>query len=164
MWRGSAALPLLFLLAGCQRYPSGGDVRIRSDMVDQPSYRSQEDPRALPDGVIPAGGFEPPLTQAQAERLRNPVPAAAQARAEGGRLFSIYCAPCHGATGRGDGPVAARMSKPANLQEAKYAQASDGFIYYVIRYGAPMMPPKAEVLEPHERWQVVHYVRTLQRR
>jgi mono/diheme cytochrome c family protein len=153
------------LLAGCQRYPSGGDVQIRSDMVNQPSFRPQEDPRALPEGAIPVRGFEPPFTQAEAERnFQNPVPGTEQARAQGRRLFSIYCAPCHGAAGRGDGLVAAKMSKPANLQDVKYAQATDGFIYYVIRYGTPIMPPKAEALEPHERWQVIHHVRTLQRR
>jgi len=34
---------------------------------------------------------------------------------------------------------------------------------HVIRYGTPLMPPKAEQLEPLERWQVIHYLRRLQR-
>lgn len=163
MWKASAVFAFL-LLAGCRRYPTGGDIQIRSDMVNQPSFRPQEDPRALPEGAVPARGFEPPFAQAEAERFHNPVPATEPARAHGRRLFSIYCAPCHGPSGRGDGPVARRMSKPADLTGAKYAQAPDGFLYYVIRYGTPMMPPKEEVLEPHERWQIIHHLRTLQRR
>lgn len=163
MWRVSLAAALLALI-GCQRYPSGGDVRIRSDMVDQPSFRPQEDPRPLAEGVVPAQAFEPPFTQEQAERIfQNPTPPTEQTREDGRRLFNIYCAPCHGASGRGDGPVGAKMSKPANLLGAKYLQAKDGFLYYVIRYGAPMMPPKGEVLEPLERWQVIRYLRTLGR-
>lgn len=164
MWRNSAALSIVLILAGCQRYPTGGDIRIRSDMVDQPSFRPQEDPRPLPEQIVPVRDFDPPLSQQEAERLTNPVPPGQQALAEGGRLFEIYCAPCHGTTGRGDGPVAAKISRPANLQAPKYAQAPDGFFYYVIRDGAPMMPPMREAVKPHERWLIIHYLRTLQKR
>ena len=162
--RGLLAI-ILLALAGCQRYPSGGDVLIRSDMVDQPSFRPQEDPRPLAEGAIPAHAWEPPITQAEAERsLRNPVPATDQTRAQGRKLFNIYCAPCHGVSGRGDGPVAPKMPKPADLLIEEHVELSDGFIYYIIRYGTPLMPSKADVLEPMERWQVIHYLRALQRR
>ena len=155
---------LLLALAGCQRYPSGGDVTFRNDMVNQPSFRPQEDPRAMPEGAVPVGDWEPPITQAEAAKnLRNPVPVTEQARAHGQRLFNIYCAACHGTSGRGNGPVASKMPKPADLLTEQRVELSEGSIYYVIRYGTPLMPPKAEQLEPLERWQVIHYLRKLQR-
>ena len=138
-----AALLLLAVLAGCERYPSGGDIRIRTDMVDQPSFRPQEDPRPLPPGAIPLAGREMP--------------------AQGEALFRIYCTPCHGVSGRGDGPVAARIPKPADLTDPKYARQKDDFFYRVITTGGVIMPPQAESLAPAERRRVVQYLRRLER-
>lgn len=167
MWRFEFILSVLaaaIVLAGCERYPSGGDVRIRRDMVDQRSFRAQEDPRLPAEGSVPVTGWEAPMTPQEAEaRLTNPVPAGKQSIEQGSRLYRIYCAPCHGAAGHGDGPVAAKMMKAANLSDAKYLQAKDGFFYGVIRDGSGMMPPYSESLSPWERWHVVNFVRQLQR-
>jgi len=166
MPRCSAGVLALAAMAAlsCSQYPAGGPARLHNDMVDQPSFRAQEDPRLLPPGAIPARGWEMPLTLKAAQRdLRNPVPATASSLAYGGRLFDIYCAPCHGVSGRGDGPVAAKISRPADLTAQKYLEARDGLFYYAIRYGGVIMPPLAEALAPAERWQVVNYVRKLQR-
>ncbi|MEK7408574.1 MAG: cytochrome c [Acidobacteriota bacterium] len=159
-----AALAALLALCGCERYPSGGDIRIRSDMVDQPSYRPQEDPRPPAPGAVPVKDFEPEITRQQAERaLRNPALATPESLREGERLFRIYCVPCHGPGGRGDGLVGAKLPQPANLTASKYAQAGDGLFYYVMRHGTAMMPPLAESLAPAERWHIVNYLRKLQR-
>jgi mono/diheme cytochrome c family protein len=158
MWRCSALL-LVFLLASCERYPSGGDVRLHNDMVDQPSYRPQRDPLPLAEGSVPTIGVEPPVTRETA----NPVAATPASIAQGRKFFTIYCQHCHGASGRGDGPVARKISRPADLTAQKYSEARDGLFYYAIRYGGVIMPPLAEALAPAERWQVVNYVRKLQR-
>lgn len=136
-------LAALAALAGCERYPSGGDLRIRTDMVDQPSFRPQEDPRPLPPGAIPLAGGEIP--------------------AQGEALFRIYCTPCHGVSGRGDGPVAAKIPKPADLTDPKYAREKDDFFFRVITTGGVIMPPQAESLALAERRAVVQYLRKLQR-
>jgi mono/diheme cytochrome c family protein len=158
MWRSSALL-LVLLLASCERYPSGGDARLHNDMVDQPSYRPQRDPLPLPDGAVPTVGLEPAI----ARDADSPVPATSASVERGRKLFAIYCRHCHGASGRGDGPVAAKISRPADLTAPKYVQGRDGLIYYAIRHGGVIMPPLAEALAPSERWDVVHYVRKLQR-
>lgn len=162
MWRSSLALAAL-LLAGCERYPTGGDIRVRRDMVDQPSFRAQEDPRPQAEGAVPVSGWEASLTRDQAEqRLVNPVPATPQALAEGAQLFGVYCTPCHGTAGRGDGPVSAKIGKVPSLAGDKYRKVKDGFLYHVIRNGSGIMPAYAESLAPGERWRVIHYVRRLQ--
>ena len=154
MWRCSALI-LALALAGCERYPSGGDLRIRRDMVDQPSFRPQRDPRLPAEGTTPKTGLEPPMTRDVAMRdLKNLLPASAESRA----LYQVYCGHCHGDAGRGDGPVAAKIAKPADLAQKR----SDGLIYYTIRYGTPVMPALAEALTPNERWQIVNFVRRFQ--
>jgi mono/diheme cytochrome c family protein len=164
MCRSSCLLLALFL-AGCEQYPSGGDYRIRRDMVDQPSFRPAEDPRPPAEGSIPVEGYEPPLTLPEAERrLVNPIQATAASLAQGEKLYRITCMHCHGAAGHGDGPVAAKMGNVANLTLEKYLRVKDGYIYHVIRMGSGVMPPYAENLSPEERWHVVNYVRKLQKR
>ncbi len=144
-------LPLAFLLTGCEQYPSGGDYRIRRDMVDQPSFRPQRDPRLPADGAIPFKGQEP-------------APAA-DALAQGEKLFGITCVPCHGPAGTGNGVVASKMTaRPANLTSEKYLKVADDYISEVIRAGFGVMPPYYESLAPAERRYVVSYVRKLQKR
>ncbi len=146
MWRSSAAAACL-LLASCTQYPSGGNVRLHMDMVDQPSYRPQRDPRMLPEGSVP----------------RPSEPVTSRDIARGQRLFAVYCTPCHGTSGKGSGPVAAKMPKPADLTSAKYLAAADKLIYDAMASGSGLMPPQAENLWPRERWDIVNYVRKLQR-
>ncbi len=163
MWKYSPLL-LLVLLAACERYPTGGDLRIRRDMASQPSLRAQEDPRPLAEGSV-STEQEAPVAKADAEKvLINPTPATEKSIAQGDKLFHIYCTPCHGVAGRGDGPVAPKMAKVANLHDEKYLKAADGFFYYTIRYGTEVMPSQAENLAPAERWHVVNYIRKLQRK
>ena len=62
------------------------------------------------------------------QQVPAPAPgpaAAAAAPADGGRLFRAYCAPCHGATGRGDGAMAGQLRRvPPNL--ATFATRNGG--------------------------------------
>jgi mono/diheme cytochrome c family protein len=157
------ACGLALAAVSCTEYPAGGPVRLHSDMVDQPSFRPQKDPRPLAEGAIPVEGWEPALTREEAIRtLRNPVPLTTVALEQGRQFFHIYCSVCHGDSARGDGPVAAKMTKPANLLDAKYVQAGDGLFYFTMRSGSGMMPSYYESLSARERWEVVHHIRKLQ--
>ncbi len=95
--------------------------------------------------------------------LVNPVAATPATIAQGGKLYGIYCRHCHGAKGHGDGPVAAKISKPADLTARQYIESRDGLFYYTIRHGTPIMPALAEAVTARERWAIVNYIRTLQR-
>jgi len=164
-YSGAGILACVLLLGSCTQYPSGGEYRLHRDMIDQPSFRPHDDPRLPVEGSIPAQGWEAGMSLEQAEqRLENPAPATPESLKTGEKLYGIYCAPCHGASGRGDGPVAAKMIKPADLTDPKYARRKDGFFYHVIRAGSGLMPPYAESLSAGERWHVVNYVRTLGKR
>jgi mono/diheme cytochrome c family protein len=162
MWRYSA-LALLLVLAGCERYPTGGELRLHNDMVEQPTFRPQRDPLPLPDGAIPVNGYEAPITlEAAMATLKNPLAPTPANLAIGQQLFNINCRHCHGGKAHGDGPVAAKMPQPANLTLAKYVQSPDGLFYYRMRYGGVIMPPLAEALSPADRWHIVLYIRKLQ--
>lgn len=84
---------------------------------------------------------------------------------EGGRLFNIYCAICHGQALDGNGPLYASgkfASMPANFKDGKYLHMSVGQMYAAIKYGKNMMGAYASQLDPKQRWQVIAYIKKLQ--
>lgn len=84
---------------------------------------------------------------------------------EGGRLFNIYCAICHGANLDGQGPLFTNgkfASMPANLKDAKYLHMSGGTMYAAIKYGKNMMGSYASQLDIKQRWQVIAYIKKTQ--
>lgn len=100
----------------------------------------------------------------EARALENPVPLTDEALAAGEQAYAARCASCHGDTGKGDGK-ATRFIKPApadiSTTEAR-DRMTDGEMFYKITEGKKPMPGMARTLNDEERWQVVHYLRTLQ--
>lgn len=86
--------------------------------------------------------------------------------ARGEERYNIYCQPCHGAMGYGDGPVTRRGGgfpvKPANFHTKKLAPAPLGYIFHVASEGkATMLGYKAQI-PTRDRWAIAAWVRTLQ--
>jgi outer membrane protein OmpA-like peptidoglycan-associated protein len=86
--------------------------------------------------------------------------------ARGKERFGIYCAPCHGASGYGNGPVAQKLKvAPPAFHDARLKEMSVGKIYEAIHKGVNNgnMPSYAAQLNEQDRWNVIYYVRALQR-
>ena len=98
-----------------------------------------------------------------AKQITNPVPKSDAALAAGKSIFAANCASCHGDTGKGDGPDAMMYTpEPADLSDPLLMnEMSDGAIFYRISEGRKPMPAFKEKLSEEQRWQVVHFVRTL---
>ena len=133
-----------------------------SFMEIQPSYRQMENPLPPPAQSIPIeGAVYIPNSQVLPE---NPMKADDASLTRGKELFAINCQMCHGVTGEGNGPIAAFLTKfkPANLTSPLIKAFPDGQIFMTITNGVPeRMPPLNENLTVSERWDVVNYVRTL---
>jgi mono/diheme cytochrome c family protein len=123
-----------------------------------------ESPRVTPADTIPVHGGEPPMTLEQATvQMHNPLQATPENLAKGKDQFNTYCAPCHGESGQGNGPVAHLMTKPPdNLIAGTSKDLPDGYIYGAIRDGILTMPSYAQEVPPEQRWQVVMYLRSMQ--
>jgi mono/diheme cytochrome c family protein len=121
-------------------------------------------PRVTPADTLPVHGGEPPMSLEQATiKMHNPLQPTEQNLAVGREQFNTYCAPCHGATAQGNGPVAHLLSKPPkNLISGTSKDLPDGYLYGAIRDGVLTMPSYAAELPPERRWQVVMYVRSMQ--
>ncbi len=95
----------------------------------------------------------------------------AGAMQRGRERFEIYCAPCHGLAGYGDGMVARRAEElaegtwvaPTSLHEPRLANEPLGYFYNVISNGVRNMPGYASQVTEEDRWLIVLYLRALQR-
>ena len=134
-----------------------------SFMKIQPAYQPMDDPLPVPAQSIPIEGaaYIPSMGSPS-----NPVSADVVSIARGAELFHINCTQCHGMDGKGTGPVAAFLkNKPADLTGPVVSSISDGAIFMTITNGVPgKMPALNENLLVRERWDVVNYIRTLQKR
>ncbi len=82
----------------------------------------------------------------------------------GQNRFNIYCTPCHGVTGAGNGMVVQRGFKtPTSYYEERLKTAPVGYLYDVITNGFGAMQDYSAQLTPQDRWAVVAYIRALQK-
>jgi mono/diheme cytochrome c family protein len=136
-------------------------IPIPSQMVDQLSIANEMGPRlAAPAESVPMQG--PVLIAGQP--ASQPIPVSPVSLVRGMDLFSINCSMCHGDDGKGDGKLSNLFTPaPADLTSAEVTQLSDEQIFMVITQGRGPMPPIAENLDAADRWDVINYVRSLQR-
>ncbi len=78
--------------------------------------------------------------------------------------YTIYCAPCHGAIGDGNGITKKYgMGATPTYHDDRLRQIAEGEIYQTITNGKNNMLSYADKLVPADRWAVIAYVRALQR-
>jgi len=92
-----------------------------------------------------------------------PVAVTAELLARGRTQFEVFCSPCHGRTGRGDGMVVQRGFKaPSSYHVDRLRQMPIGYLYDVVTNGYGAMADYAAQVPPRDRWAIVAYVRALQ--
>ena len=116
---------------------------------------------AQPKGTVPRSGGELVVAREAYASRKNPMARSPESAARGGKLYAVHCTPCHGAGGKGDGPVTPRFIPPPDLTGSQVQGKPDGHISYYIGYGGALMPAYGEALSVEDRWDVVNYLRTL---
>ena len=180
---GLAALTVVLALPACG---AGGNDRAREympDMARGPAYkafapnlatRSGLTLQAPVPGTIARGhrafAFHYNAGEEEAARagreLANPLPLTPAALEDGRGLYQTYCLVCHGASGKGDGPlvVSGKIPTPPSYTSERVAPFPPGRLFHVVTMGtlsptgAQKMPSYAALLTPNERWKVVGYV------
>jgi len=163
-------LPMLLLalavVAGC-----------RQDMHDAPRYEAFEasstfaDNRASrtpPVGTVPRGWLREDEALYTGKVAGQPIEqfpfAIAHAElARGRQRFNIFCTPCHGQLGDGNGMVVQRgLRQAASFHQDRLRQETIGYFFDVITNGFGAMPDYATQIPVRDRWLIVAYVRALQ--
>jgi mono/diheme cytochrome c family protein len=124
------------------RPPVAGTVARGQLHIDPAKFTGKVDGKEVTD-------FPEPVTRRMIERGQD--------------RFRIYCTPCHGGLGDGNGVVVRRgFPKPPSFHEARLRESPVGHFYAVITEGHGAMYSYASRIAPDDRWAIVAYVRALQ--
>lgn len=180
-----ALLPLAAIVAARWTDSPLPSFHLVNDMDSQPRYRAQvahpafADGRAMrPDSIGTVAWDErfedSTLTSGKdGDKWTESIPLAvdAQLMRRGQERFGIYCTPCHGQAGYGDGLVALRARDlqepswvpPASLHDPLVRARAAGQLFDAIRNGVRTMPAYGRQMPVEDSWAIVAYVRALQR-
>ena len=157
----------LVVLTGC-----------RQDMHDQPKYRGLRasaffadgsSARPLVEGTVARGTlqedeafFTGKIDKVTVKELPFPVVVAVLYLVQ--ERFNIYCSPCHGNTGSGNGMVVQRgfPRQPPSFHSDRLRQADAGYVFDVITNGFGVMSDYRAQIAPRDRWAIIAYIRALQ--
>ena len=149
----------------------------RQDMHDQPKYpplrassffEDDRSARPLVAGTVARGHLrEDTLFEtgkvANTESSVFPMAVDLPLLARGHERFDIYCSPCHGRTGYGDGMVVQRgFRHPPSYHIDRLRAAPPGHFVDVILNGLGAMPDFADRVDARDRWAITAYIRALQ--
>jgi mono/diheme cytochrome c family protein len=160
-------------------------IHIVPDMDNQPKFKAQArnmmfaDRRAMRPpvaGTVARGATlgNPALTSGKTgddwvDAIPLPVDTGVLQR--GRERYDIYCSPCHGLAGYGDGMVSKRADEllegtwtpPTSFHTEVVRERPDGHIFNTISNGIRNMPAYGSQIPVEDRWAIVAYVRALQR-
>jgi len=166
---GLAAVLLAAGLAGCAQIGSM-DNQPRYDPLEPAALFSDgRSARSYVEGTVPQTDTQvddPAITgrTTDGEQVTGfPVEVNNELVQRGQERFAIYCTPCHGAEGKGDGMVVNfQFPPPPNLLEDPVKSKPTGHYFDVITNGIDLMFPYGYRVKPPDRWAIIAYIRALQ--
>jgi mono/diheme cytochrome c family protein len=173
------SLILVFLLAALL-LATGCDI-VPLHMREQPRYEPLDSStlwndgmasRQLPANTIPQGewgeikldpGYHTGKISDEEFVQTLPVEVDRALLLRGQERYDIFCSPCHGHTGDGNGMIVQRgFRAPPSLYDQRLVDEADGYIYDVISNGLGVMYGYGSRIHPDDRWAIVAYVRAMQ--
>jgi hypothetical protein len=184
---GAAIVGIAGFRAGLSRKPP---IEIFPDMNRQTKLRPMVPDKFFPNGV--SSQLPPSGTIARSEPIQtvsgpvypfedspvntgrvtgttnfvetNPLPVTGEFLQRGHERFDIYCAPCHGRIGDGNGITKklGLMPAVANLHDQRIVVMTDGEIFNTITHGKSTMAAYGPLMPAQDRWAAIAYLRALQ--
>jgi mono/diheme cytochrome c family protein len=144
------------LLSGCDDHSMTQQKRYGT-FTSAALFQNGTEAQPLPKGVVAQGDLD------RAQQASTPPSADPQLLSRGRERYEIYCSPCHGLAGNGDGMIVQRgFPAPPSYHTARLRAAPAQHIFDVISNGYGVMYSYGSRVEPRDRWAIVAYVRALQ--
>ena len=169
--RSSLAIPLVLVLFASM-VAACGDNTLRQDMANQPRQNPLSPTAFFPDGrsarpaienTVARGSLETDALIVPKDSNAFPVPLTLDLLERGKERYAIFCSPCHGLQGDGNGMVAMRgMKHPPTYHQDRLRQEPNGYIYDVVTNGFGAMSGYSAQIPPQDRWAIIAYLRALQ--
>ena len=161
-----ALLFFAFSLSGCS------DNTLRQDMANQPRQNPLSPTNFFPDGrserpsienTVARGSLESDALFVPKDSNAFPLPLSLDLLQRGKERYAIFCSPCHGLQGDGNGMVAMRgMKHPPTFHQDRLRQVPSGYVYDVVANGFGAMSGYSAQIPPEDRWAIIAYFRALQ--
>ena len=168
----SASRFLTSLCAAAALLLSGGCRYLKQDMANQPKNRPLspsdffEDGRSerpLVENTVAHGSIADDELFVPKDSNNFPLPVNRELLERGEERYKIFCTPCHGLQGDGNGMIAIRgMKHPPTFHQDRLRQAPNGYFYDNITNGFGAMYGYSAQIPPRDRWAIIAYVRALQ--
>jgi hypothetical protein len=156
-------LPVLSACENMQNQPRYDPLEASTFFADGRSARP------LVPGTVPRGAvdeepaFYTGVDEDDSLLGQNPLPITIELLERGRERYDIYCAPCHGIDGYGEGMIVQRgFPPPQSFHLDRLRQAPDGYYFLVISDGFGRMYAYDYRIKPHDRWAIIAYIRALQ--
>jgi mono/diheme cytochrome c family protein len=150
----------------------GGCDRLRQDMGSQPKnkalsasefFQDGRSERPLVENTVARGSILEDDLYEPKESNAFPLAVDLTLLERGEQRYQIFCSPCHGLQGDGNGMVAMRgMKHPPSYHQARLRQVPNGYLFDVITNGFGIMMGYSAQIPPRDRWAIVAYLRALQ--
>jgi mono/diheme cytochrome c family protein len=170
-----SALPISRVLAAgcgvvCVAFLAG--CSLKQDMAQQPKNRPLSPSDFFDDGrsarpilenTVARGSLADDALVIPKESNAFPLSITQELLERGEGRYKIFCTPCHGLQGDGNGMIVMRgMKHPPSYHQERLRQVPNGYIFDVITNGFGAMLGYSAQIPPRDRWAIVAYVRALQ--
>jgi len=160
----ACAAAFVFFASGCQY--------LKQDMANQPKnlplspsdfFADGRSERPLVENTVARGSIADDELVVPKDSNNFPLPVTPQLLQRGEERYKIFCSPCHGLQGDGNGLVAMRgMKHPPTYHQDRLRQAPNGYFYDNITNGFGAMYGYSAQIPPRDRWAIIAYLRALQ--
>lgn len=147
---------------------------LRQDMADQPKnkalspsdfFNDGRSERPLIENTVAHGSIanDDYFVAKDSNSFPSVIPVNEELLERGQERYKIFCSPCHGMQGDGDGMVAMRgMKHPPTYHQDRLRNSPNGYYYDVITNGFGQMMGYSAQVPPRDRWAIISYIRALQ--
>jgi len=145
---------------------------LRQDMANQPKNKPLSESNFFADGrserplienTVARGSIANDELVVPKDSNAFPLPVNQKLLERGEERYKIFCTPCHGLQGDGNGMIVERgMKHPPSYHIDRLRQAPNGYLYDVVTNGFGAMYSYSAQIPPKDRWAIIAYVRALQ--
>jgi hypothetical protein len=160
----ACAVACVFFGAGCDA--------LRQDMANQPKnkplspsefFDDGRSERPLVENTVARGSLADDELFVPKDSNNLPLPVNQTLLERGEERYKIFCTPCHGLQGDGNGMISIRgMKHPPSFHQDRLRQAPNGHLFDIITNGFGAMYGYSAQIPPRDRWAIVAYLRALQ--
>lgn len=170
--RSSTSFATALVLGFCGIGLTGCGYSLRQDMANQPRqnplspstfFPDGRSARPLPDNTVARGEIADDEILVPKDSNAFPLPLTPELLERGQERYDIFCSPCHGLQGDGQGLVVMRgMKHPPSYHQDRLRAEPNGDIYDIMSNGFGAMYGYSAQIPPRDRWAIIAYVRALQ--